>query len=184
MNSIFSKTLRALAIAVLSVPAALAATIDTTTDDYTRYRFNADFPGFANPGYDNPERRTARRDSNEALLDSRPDLTYFGSNRGDDNIEIWFLQSGGSMRDTSFTGSLDQDSADHNRLLEALSLSMLGLSDSKNNVEVTTKSNIASLDDKSNGIDPNIPAVPVPAAFWLFGTALIGFIGISRRTRV
>ena len=27
-------------------------------------------------------------------------------------------------------------------------------------------------------------AVPVPAAFWLFGTALIGFIGISRRTKV
>jgi hypothetical protein len=30
----------------------------------------------------------------------------------------------------------------------------------------------------------NISAVPVPAAFWLFGTALIGFIGMSRRTRV
>ncbi|MFA9421408.1 MAG: VPLPA-CTERM sorting domain-containing protein [Gammaproteobacteria bacterium] len=27
-------------------------------------------------------------------------------------------------------------------------------------------------------------AVPVPAAFWLFGTALIGFIGFSRRTTV
>ena len=26
--------------------------------------------------------------------------------------------------------------------------------------------------------------IPVPAAFWLFGTALIGFIGISRRTKV
>lgn len=26
--------------------------------------------------------------------------------------------------------------------------------------------------------------VPVPAAFWLFGTALVGFIGISRRTKV
>jgi hypothetical protein len=26
--------------------------------------------------------------------------------------------------------------------------------------------------------------VPVPAAFWLFGTALIGFIGISRRTNL
>ena len=26
--------------------------------------------------------------------------------------------------------------------------------------------------------------VPVPAAFWLFGTALIGFIGLSRRTRI
>jgi hypothetical protein len=32
-------------------------------------------------------------------------------------------------------------------------------------------------------VDP-IPAVPVPAAFWLFGTALIGFIGISRRRKI
>ena len=29
-----------------------------------------------------------------------------------------------------------------------------------------------------------VSAVPVPAAIWLFGTALIGFIGISRRTTV
>jgi hypothetical protein len=27
-------------------------------------------------------------------------------------------------------------------------------------------------------------AVPVPAAFWLFGTALAGFIGFSRRRTV
>jgi hypothetical protein len=31
---------------------------------------------------------------------------------------------------------------------------------------------------------PDIPSVPVPAAFWLFGTALIGFIGMSRRTNL
>ncbi len=30
----------------------------------------------------------------------------------------------------------------------------------------------------------NVSPVPVPAAVWLFGTALIGFIGISRRTKV
>ena len=29
-----------------------------------------------------------------------------------------------------------------------------------------------------------VSPVPVPAAFWLFGTALIGFVGISRRTRL
>ena len=29
-----------------------------------------------------------------------------------------------------------------------------------------------------------IGAVPVPAAVWLFGTALIGFVGMSRRTSV
>ena len=28
------------------------------------------------------------------------------------------------------------------------------------------------------------PAVPIPAAVWLFGTALIGFVGMSRRTKV
>jgi hypothetical protein len=32
--------------------------------------------------------------------------------------------------------------------------------------------------------DSSIPPIPVPAAFWLFGTALIGFIGISRRRKV
>jgi len=30
----------------------------------------------------------------------------------------------------------------------------------------------------------SISEIPVPAAFWLFGTALIGFIGFSRRTKV
>lgn len=29
-----------------------------------------------------------------------------------------------------------------------------------------------------------LAVIPIPAAFWLFGTALIGFIGISRRTAV
>ena len=33
-------------------------------------------------------------------------------------------------------------------------------------------------------LSPSPNPVPVPAAFWLFGTALIGFIGVSRRTKV
>jgi hypothetical protein len=32
--------------------------------------------------------------------------------------------------------------------------------------------------------DSSIPAVPVPATVWLFGTALVGFIGVSRRRKV
>jgi hypothetical protein len=31
---------------------------------------------------------------------------------------------------------------------------------------------------------PGLIATPVPAAFWLFGTALIGFVGMSRRTKI
>jgi type VI secretion system secreted protein VgrG len=37
----------------------------------------------------------------------------------------------------------------------------------------------------SNGFSASqVPNVPVPAAIWLFGTALVGFIGISRRRKV
>ncbi|MCP3675834.1 MAG: PEP-CTERM sorting domain-containing protein [Gammaproteobacteria bacterium] len=31
--------------------------------------------------------------------------------------------------------------------------------------------------------DISVSAVPVPAAFWLFGTALIGLIGFSKRRK-
>jgi len=31
---------------------------------------------------------------------------------------------------------------------------------------------------------PNVPEVPVPAAAWLFGTTLLGFVGMSRRRKV
>ena len=44
--------------------------------------------------------------------------------------------------------------------------------------------NISIAVAEGDRIPGNIPAVPVPAAFWLFGTALIGFIGMSRRTKV
>ena len=33
-----------------------------------------------------------------------------------------------------------------------------------------------------NTDDNHMEAVPVPAAFWMFGSALIGFVGFSRRT--
>jgi len=36
----------------------------------------------------------------------------------------------------------------------------------------------------SGAIKLNISVVPVPAAVWLFGSALIGFLGLSRRTSV
>ncbi|MDC1287798.1 VPLPA-CTERM sorting domain-containing protein [Gammaproteobacteria bacterium] len=39
------------------------------------------------------------------------------------------------------------------------------------------------LSDEATGLPP-VSEVPVPAAFWLFGTALIGFIGMSRRTNL
>jgi len=44
--------------------------------------------------------------------------------------------------------------------------------------------NLAVGDNKYGDINIDLAAVPVPAAFWLFGTALLGFIGFSRRISV
>ena len=54
-----------------------------------------------------------------------------------------------------------------------------------NIVDVDSAGNILSLAgrgviDPGTGLNP----VPVPAAVWLFGTALIGFVGISRRRKI
>jgi hypothetical protein len=43
---------------------------------------------------------------------------------------------------------------------------------------------VLGLDSDFTPTDPGVPAVPVPAAVWLFGTALVGFIGVSRRRKV
>ena len=43
---------------------------------------------------------------------------------------------------------------------------------------------LANVGDGQVSLNINVSPVPVPAAFWLFGTALIGFVGVSRRTSI
>ena len=45
-------------------------------------------------------------------------------------------------------------------------------------------SSIPSRNDGYFGPNLRVNAVPVPAAIWLFGTALVGFVGLSRRRKV
>ena len=59
------------------------------------------------------------------------------------------------------------------------------------NIAVLSSGNwsIKDINDKYKGLSGgelwgSVSAVPVPAAVWLFGTALFGFIGMSRRTKV
>jgi len=37
---------------------------------------------------------------------------------------------------------------------------------------------------KSELVITEVSPIPIPAAIWLFGTALIGFVGMSRRKKV
>ena len=36
----------------------------------------------------------------------------------------------------------------------------------------------------NEGAEEKAVSVPIPSAFWMFGTALIGFVAMSRRIRV
>jgi len=42
---------------------------------------------------------------------------------------------------------------------------------------------ILPLSDNTGGISLNVSAVPVPAAVWLFGSGLLGLVGVARRNR-
>ncbi len=45
-----------------------------------------------------------------------------------------------------------------------------------------SQGNIDSYSIIGNGLDSNIPAVPIPAAAWLFMSGLLGLVAVSRRT--
>lgn len=44
--------------------------------------------------------------------------------------------------------------------------------------------NLDGVDTATGPVDPNPNAVPLPGAVWLFGTAIVGFAGFSRRNTV
>jgi hypothetical protein len=71
----------------------------------------------------------------------------------------------------------------------SLSLSSLDLDNTDNDVwiqlEFDSKMTITGpASNTPEYLKATISTVPVPAAVWLFGTALIGFVGMSRRTAV
>ena len=55
----------------------------------------------------------------------------------------------------------------------------------QNNLSATTLSNgeTASIQKKLGGVGLYVNQVPVPAAVWLFGSGLIGLVGVARRKR-
>ena len=66
--------------------------------------------------------------------------------------------------------------------LNALSLAVAAISDSSMYLMLGDGYGDVDFDDMVVRVD--VSAVPLPATVWLFGTALLGFIGISRRTTV
>lgn len=83
-----------------------------------------------------------------------------------------------------FKGKYTSNGSALGHVLEgSFDLSLLSLFDEATGGRVITYLTMSCANDEAI-VDAHVSAVPVPAAFWLFGTALLGFIGISRRTQV
>jgi len=125
------------------------------------------------------------------------DNALTGSDNAD--LDLWIFEVGPDIEDTfveismdnltwfsvgtvfGTTGGLDIDvlgfsSADLFRFIR--------LTDDPNEGSAVGPSVGADIDAVGAITTVAIPAVPVPAAFWLFGTALIGFVGMARKTKV
>lgn len=66
-------------------------------------------------------------------------------------------------------------------VFNALELSITCATCAADQLEISTNNFYAV---EFRGLDGRSSVVPLPAAFWLFGTALIGFIGFSRRRKI
>jgi len=61
----------------------------------------------------------------------------------------------------------------------AFSLALTGLTDTS--VVSNVRFGFGTQPSGSSGGEPDLPGVPIPAAVWLFGSGLLGLIGIARR---
>jgi hypothetical protein len=129
--------------------------------------------------------------------DTQTKSEYFQLNEGskDTGLKVWLQEEGSKSYDgntVSWKTSREYVLANGCTTALCLALEMpmaielewTGLDTGEAN---TIRTNITKLQlhlsDEARGLPP-ISTVPVPAAFWLFGSALIGFIGMSRRTSV
>jgi len=65
----------------------------------------------------------------------------------------------------------------------SLDLGLLSLFDEVTGGTIITYLTMSCVNDEAI-VEAHVSPVPVPSAVWLFGSALLGFIGMSRRTRV
>ena len=93
-----------------------------------------------------------------------------------------------SAGNTVFSGFVTPDGnsgdGDDDYLLEgSFDLGLLSLFDEQTGGRIITYLTMSCVNDEAIAIG-DIAAVPLPSAVWLFGSALLGFIGFSRRTQV
>lgn len=108
--------------------------------------------------------------------------TYMHEDHSYGSTQTFRLENGFQLAD-DIEGKYNQNTEDNGVLEASFDLGLLSLFDEAKGGDVIAYLTMSCANDEAI-VEAHIPAVPLPAAFWLFGSALIGFIGFSRRTRV
>lgn len=109
---------------------------------------------------------------------------YNHQNHAYGSTETYKMMGGHEIESaTPIQGKYSPNSGDHGVLEGSFDLSLLSLFDEQIGGRIITYLTMSCVNDEAI-VNANVSPVPVPSAVWLFGSALIGFIGMSRRTRV
>jgi len=117
---------------------------------------------------------------------TNPDGTYDHQDHSYGSTATFQMVNGEKLNTETIMGKYTpppSGDADAAVLEVSFDLSLLSLFNEEIGGTIITYLTMSCANDEAI-VDAQISAVPVPAAFWLFGTALIGFIGMSRRTQV
>ncbi|MCP4332673.1 MAG: hypothetical protein GY785_08460 [Gammaproteobacteria bacterium] len=104
------------------------------------------------------------------------------------HTDTFRMENGEAIGGQVFTGKITADSdgsdGDDDYVLEgSFDLSLLSLFNEETGGRIITYLTMSCANDEAIVVG-DVSPVPLPSAVWLFGSALIGFIGVSRRTRV
>lgn len=94
-----------------------------------------------------------------------------------------FKMEGGKLLANDIKGVYSENGADNNILEGSFDLSLLSLFDQKTGGNVISYLTMSCTNDEAI-VYSDVSPVPIPASAWLFGSALLGFVGMSRRRKV
>jgi len=86
----------------------------------------------------------------------------------------------------TFSGSYTDNGADNHVLEGSFDMGLLSLYTEAEGGEIITYITMSCVNDEAivhADISPDFSAVPIPAGIWLFGSALIGLVGFTRRRK-
>lgn len=94
-----------------------------------------------------------------------------------------FQMLDGHLVATDITGKYTPNTGDDGVLEVSFDLALLSLFTEATGGKIITYLTMSCANDEAF-VEATVSPVPLPSAVWLFGSALLGFIGVSRRTRV